>query len=183
MILDEDNEFGIQAISIVDTPAIGEAFIMLAKDYKIELAKLDEEQVLLGAALIPDQKIYRRDGEEEYEIFFSKETIKELSQRFMKLENQNQITLQHEEGITGLGVRESWIVADTKKDKSAAFGLEYPVGTWMVSMHVEDTDLWNEIKQSDISGFSIEAMMKPKEVVEQSATDKLDYLKSWFEKR
>jgi len=183
MILDDDQEFGIQAISIVDTPAIGENFIMLSKEHKIELAKLEEEQVLLGAALIPDQKIYRTDGDEEYEIFFSKETIKKLSQRFLKLENQNQITLQHEGEIKGLGVRESWIVADTEKDKSAAYGLSYPVGTWMVSMHVEDSKLWESIKESDISGFSIEAMMKPKDVVEQSAIDKLRDLKSWFQRK
>ena len=174
-VLGDDEEFGLKAISIVDNPAIGEAFIMLAEHKKIMLAKVADEQVLIGALLIPDQKIYRSDESGEYEMFVSQDTIKQLSQRFMQQEFQNQITLQHEEQLINIGVREIWLIADSQKDKSAVYGFDYPVGTLMASVKVEDTKQWEELKGSDVQGFSVEMMLAPKKT-ELSATETLEQL-------
>jgi hypothetical protein len=43
LIIDEEQEFsGIEAISIVDEPAIEENFIALSKQHEIKLAEVDE---------------------------------------------------------------------------------------------------------------------------------------------
>lgn len=175
-VLGEDEEFGLKAISIVDNPAIGEAFIMLAEQKQIHLAKVEDEQVLVGALLIPDQRIYRSDESGEYEMFVSGDTIKELSHRFMRQEFQNQITLQHEEQLINIGVREIWLVADPKKDKSAVYGFNYPVGTLMASVKVEDSKQWESLKDSDVKGFSVEMMLAPKDKKELSAIETLNQL-------
>ena len=55
----------------------------------------------MGPALIPKKQIYRRNEktEEEYYIYFSKETIRKASQLFLKKSNQNNATLEHEPSI------------------------------------------------------------------------------------
>ena len=78
LVLDEEKLLhGIDAISIVEHPAIEEDFITMSKDQKMEFKEVDQEKkILMGAAMIPDKPIYRRDGDEEYYVFFTKETIR-----------------------------------------------------------------------------------------------------------
>ena len=86
LILDEEQEdAGIEAISIVESPAIESDFVALNSE-EIKLAEIDKEKkILLGALLIPNKPIYRKGDEgEEYYIFFSKDTIVKASQMFLK---------------------------------------------------------------------------------------------------
>ena len=70
LLIDDEMELmGIQAVSLVEFPAIEENFIFFGKD-KYVLAKVDQEKrILVGPALIPDKMIPRLDNEtgEEYE--------------------------------------------------------------------------------------------------------------------
>jgi hypothetical protein len=164
LILDEMQEMmGIQAISIVENPAIEENFIAL-KTQEVQFAKKDaEKRILMGAALIPNKPIYRKSGEEEFYVYFTKETIRRASEMFFQNGNQNQSTLEHEAELQGLSVVESWIVEDEQKDKSRLYGLEMPVGTWMVSMKVNNDDVWNNyVKTGKVKGFSIEGFFVDK---------------------
>ena len=111
----------------------------------------------MGAALIPDRKIYRRNGEEEYYIFFSEDTVRKASELFLARGNQNNSTLEHEYNLKGLSVVESWIVEDPQKDKSSLYNLNVPKGTWMVSVKVNNEEVWEEfVKTGKVKGFSIE---------------------------
>ena len=164
LILDEMQEMmGIQAISIVENPAIEENFIALNKQ-EVQFAKKDaEKRILMGAALIPNKPIYRKSGEEEFYVYFTKETIRRASEMFFQNGNQNQSTLEHEAELQGLSVVESWIIEDDQKDKSRLYGLEMPVGTWMVSMKVNNDDVWNNyVKTGKVKGFSIEGFFVDK---------------------
>lgn len=158
--LDEQEESGIYAISIVDMPAIESNFIALNKQGKTQysLAKANEEQkLLIGAALIPNKQIARLDAEENlYYVYFSKNTVKEAAYRFLKSSAHHNHTIQHEKPIEGLYVAESWIV-ESEQDKSRKYGLEVPIGTWMVAVKVENEDVWKKIKAEEVKGFSIEA--------------------------
>ena len=163
-VLGEDDDFGLQAISIVDVPAIGEEFIMLKKQEPTFLAKIEDKQLLVGALLIPEQRIYRRNEDgKEFNMFVTHETINDLTQKFMRDGNQNEFTLQHEEKLIDLSVQEIWLVADSKKDKSAVYGFDYPVGTLMAITHVKDSDQWNTLKDSDVKGYSVEMMLTPRQ--------------------
>lgn len=158
LVLDEMQELmGIQAISIVENPAIEEDFVAL-KTQKIEFAtQSDEKRILMGAALIPNKPIYRRNGEEEFYVYFSRDTIRKASELFFQNGNQNKSTLEHQAELQGLSVVESWIIESEEQDKSRLYGLEMPVGTWMVSMKVNNEDIWNNyVKTGKVKGFSIE---------------------------
>ena len=118
----------------------------------------------MGAAMIPDKPIYRRDGDEEYYVFFTKDTIRRASELYLMNGKQNNATLEHQEKIQGLSLVESWIIEDPEKDKSRAYGLEHPVGTWMVSMKVNNEGIWEEyVKSGKVKGFSIEGWFMQRE--------------------
>lgn len=154
---DEDILSGVEAISIVSAPAIEENFITLSKEQTF-LAKVDgEKRILMGAALVPNKMIYRRRGEEEYYVFFTEETIRKVSELFLTKGNQNKATLEHEVKLDGLSVVESWVVEDKEHDKTKKYGLDVPLGTWMVSMKVYNDQVWEEfVKSGKVKGFSIE---------------------------
>jgi hypothetical protein len=176
LFIQEDSEFsGVDAISIVEEPAIEEDFITLAA-HKQELAKIDDEKrILMGAALVPNRKIYRKDDDKEYYIFFSETTVRKASELFLSRGKQNNSTLEHQYKLKGLSVVESWIVEDVEKDKTKLYNLEVPKGTWMVSVKVNNDEVWEEyVKSGRVKGFSIEGFFQdnkeeaPKESVEEN---------------
>ena len=159
LFIDEEGLFsGIDAISIVEKPAIEEHFIALSEEKEVKLAEVDKEKkILMGAALIPNKNIYRRNGEDEYYIYFSEDTVRKASELFLMRGNQNKSTLEHQAELNGLSVVESWIVEDKVHDKSRKYGLDMPVGTWMVSMKVNNDEVWDDyVKSGKVKGFSIE---------------------------
>ncbi len=158
LIIDEESDIaGIQAISIVDNPAIEEDFIAL-KSQEVKLAEVDKDKkIIMGPALIPNKKIFRKFDEQEYYIYFSEDTVKKASELFLTKGNQNNSTLEHEIKLNGLSVVESWIIEDENHDKSKKYGFNLPIGTWMVSMKVNNDDVWNNyVKSGKVKGFSIE---------------------------
>jgi hypothetical protein len=157
LILDDDEAIGVNAISVVQNGAIESDFIAL-NNQEIKLAEISKEKrLLMGALLIPNKPIYRKSGEDEYYVFFSKETISKASQLYLQNGNQSEATLEHDADLKGMTLVESWIVEDKEKDKTALYGLDVPVGSWVGSMKVENDEIWNEyILTKKCKGFSIE---------------------------
>ena len=174
LILDEEQEdAGVEAISIVESPAIEEDFVAL-KSNEIKLAEISKDKkLLMGALLVPNKPIYRKTGKDEYYIYFSKDTISKASQLYLRNGNQNNSTLEHQHELNGLTLVESWIVEDKIKDKSNLYNLNVPVGTWMGTVKVNNDEVWNEyVKTNKVKGFSIEGyfadkMESPNESVEE----------------
>lgn len=164
LIIDEENEFsGIEAISVVENPAIEEDFIALKEHKELKLAEVDKEKrILMGAALIPNKKIYRNGDGEDYYIFFSEDTVRKASELFLMRGNQNKSTLEHQVELKGMSVVESWIIEDEIKDKSRKYDFNLPIGTWMVSVKVNNDDVWEQVKLGEVKGFSIEGYFADK---------------------
>ena len=189
LVFNEDDMLnGVDAISIVESPAIESDFIKLNSQEDLKLAKVnDEKRILMGAALIPNKLIYRKSGDQEFYIFFSKETIRQVSEAYLKRGNQSETTLEHEIKLQGLTIVESWIVEDTEKDKSRLYNLDAPLGTWCVSMKVDNDEVWNDfVKTGKVKGFSIEGnfadkMPRPKEVQEEKLSLEDEQLKEIVE--
>ena len=156
-ISDEDNS-GIEAISLVEFPAIEENFVALSK-HKIELKTMDEEKrLVVGLALVPDKKIYRNNGGFEYNITFSKDTVRKASEKYLKSLKIHNATIEHEMEVDGVYLTESWIVEDVDKDKTALYDLDAPEGAWAVSMRIENDEVWEDVKAGKYLGFSIEGI-------------------------
>lgn len=165
-IYKEGETEGVYALSVVENPAMEDFWITLSEQPQtIELAQIDEEKrLLLGAALIPNKKIYRNIDGNEFYITFSDKTIETLSHNFFKQQKNNNSSLEHETALSGMSVVESWTVQDPLKDKSNAYGKQYERGTWVAMMKVDNDEVWAKVKSGEIKGFSIDALLGLQEI-------------------
>ena len=158
LFIDDEDQSGIEAISLVEFPAIEENFVALSK-HKIELKTMDaEKRLVVGLALVPDKKIYRNNGGFEYNITFSKDTVRKAAEKYLKSLKIHNATIEHEMEVDGVYLTESWIVEDKAKDKTALYDLNAPEGAWAVAMRIENDEVWEDVKAGKYLGFSIEGI-------------------------
>jgi len=160
VIADDSQELAIDAISLVTSPAIEQDFVFFGKEKNnLTFAKVDEEKrMLVSPALIPNKQIFRHDPntDSDYYVFFSKETVRKASELYLKHNNHHKATYQHQDRVSGILTVESWIIEDTKLDKSTLYGYSLPVGTWMVKLSISNDEIWSKIKDGELKGLSIE---------------------------
>ena len=117
----------------------------------------EEKHIVLGPAMIPDQRIFRKDDKgEPYYVFFSPETIKMIAEKYMRNKYTDNNDLMHDgQAVKDIHVLESWIVEDPEHDKAKNYGFNVPAGTWMISMKVNNQNVWEQIKDKKLNGFSV----------------------------
>ena len=102
-----------------------------------------------------------------YYVFFSKESIKKMADKFLRQKRTDETSIEHNGiklGSDKVYVTESWVSDDPIKDKSATYGFNLPAGTWFVSMKVDDPKVWKLIKDGMLNGFSVEGLFAEKSV-------------------
>jgi len=161
LLIDENSEeLAIDAISLVTSPAIESEFVFFGKEKNnLTFAKVDEEKrMLISPALIPNKQIFRHDPNtsSDYYVYFSKETVQKASELYLKHNNHHKATYQHQDRVSGVLTVESWIIEDSKLDKSTLYGFSLPVGTWMVKLKIDNSEIWSKIKDGELRGLSIE---------------------------
>jgi hypothetical protein len=160
LVIEDENIDEVFAISLVEEPAIESNFVFFDKE-KVQFAALsDEKRLVMGPILIPDKQILRVDGEgKPYHVFFKPETIKRLSEMYLKKKYTDKSTLEHDKKINGVTLVESWVKESLTKDKSALYNLNVPVGTWMGTFKIDNDEIWNDyVKTGEVKGFSIEGL-------------------------
>lgn len=177
---EEDSENELDIISFVSAPAIEKNFMHFKKEeegYKFKTTDV-EKRIVTGAAMIPDMEIIRMDSENKpYFVYFTKETIEKAQEVFAKKGKTKSTNFEHSEVMDDVTVVESWVVTDPKNDKSNALGFkDIPEGSWMVSYKVDNEDLWQKVKNGEVSGFSIEGVFS-KNIVEMKKANE-DHFKA-----
>ena len=116
--------------------------------------------MVTGPAIIPDMPIYRYDQftNEEYYIVFPKETVERLAYDFISKGRVNEFTSQHLEKVEDVILYESWLKT-SGSDKSVDLGYRLPIGTWFITCKINNENLWQQIKNGEAQGFSIEAFV------------------------
>lgn len=155
------------AVSLVEDPAMESEFIALNKQYPIKLE--NEKRLLIGAVLIPNKPIYRYMNGQEFYISFDEATIEKLAQGFLANDYQHNITIDHQYDADDIVVVESWIKT-SESDKSVAYGLNEPIGTWFISVKVNNEDVWQKIKSGVYKGFSVEAIVGLDEIIKNKVS-------------
>ena len=160
VIDDNSEELAIDAISLVSAPAIEQDFVYFGKEKNnLTFSKIDEDKrMLVSPALIPNKQIFRYDPntDSEYYVYFSPDTVRKASELYLKHNNHHKATYEHQDRVSGVLTTESWIIEDTKMDKSRLYGYDLPKGTWMVSMKINNDELWSKVKDGSLKGLSIE---------------------------
>ena len=147
----------VSKIIIVEKPTTSIQETAATRWANLQFSIDDEKRIVTGPALIPNKMILRRDENgEPYYVFFSKDTVKKMAEKFFKLNRHNNTDKQHDWQITTDNtLLESWISEDKMYDKAYKMGFALPQGTWYLSYKINDDETWNDIKEGRINGFSI----------------------------
>lgn len=161
LLIEDDATDEIFAVSFVESPAIERDFVYMSKEVKF--ASIDDEKMLVaGPLLIPEKKIFRIDGEgNPYYVFFSKDTVAKLARKFLRKKYNGEVTAEHDAKVKNIHLVESWIIEQSTKDKSNAFGYTLPAGTWFGIYDVSgNPEVWQKVKDGTFKGFSVEAYVE-----------------------
>lgn len=139
------------------------------ENMKMVFSVVDEEKkIIVGAAMVPNKMIHRYDDLGNlYYVFFSKESIKKMADKFLKEKRTDETSIEHNGlklGSEKVYITESWVSEDPIYDKSNKYGFELPAGTWFVSMKVNDDKVWKLIKDKALTGYSVEGLFAEKSV-------------------
>ena len=161
IVVEDGDDTGISLISLVEDPAIVMKGMAFNNKEVMSFKEVGDKQVIVGPALIPDMKIYREDEKYgQYYVTFTKETIAKMVEKFNKYGSNRKINIDHSNQMVDAFIMEDWIVEDTVYDKSRKYGIEVPIGTYMIMVKIEDTKFWlEEVKGNEKFGFSIEGLL------------------------
>lgn len=152
---------GMNAISLVKTPAVEYNFLKFSKDEKVKLAFNEDQKIITGVVCLADTPIYRyTEGIGDWYCIFEKDTIKKMIVNYSKNNLWNKINLQHndEAFVNGIYLIESYIKDSNKGIVPAEFA-DIPDGSWLTTFYVENDELWNQIKTSgELNGFSLQGV-------------------------
>jgi hypothetical protein len=169
LIIDPDNEVEVNAIALVDRPAIERNFMAFdSQKFQIEN---EEQRIISGPLMVPDMPIYRNNEEfGEHFVVFDTPTVKQIAINYAKKKYNDQVNLMHAKFIDGVTLFESFL-CDKKRGINAMAGFtDLPDGTWFGSMYVENDEAWQQVKDGTFRGFSVEGDFKyiiPKPTPEQ----------------
>ena len=160
--INEDDNTGLDAISLVSTPAVEIDFLCFEKDgsKEISFSANEDKHIISGIALRADFPIYRRNGDYEYYVVFTKEIIRKIVNKYAKNGLFNSVNLQHSDhNFTNKAIMIESYIIDKERGICPIEFSDIEDGSWYVSFHIEDEMLWNEIKNGKIlNGFSVQGL-------------------------
>lgn len=160
--IDYTEDTGMEAISLVEYPAVEVDFLAFNKEHEIEqLFFNDEKHEIYGVVCLADTPIYRFNSTlGEHYIVFDKDTIKKMVLKYSKMNFNNNINIEHDGNlISGLTMIESFI-KDSKNGIDPVQFKSVTDGSWICRFKVENPDIWEKIKSKEVRGFSLEGFFK-----------------------
>lgn len=180
-----DESTGIDAISLVQSPAVEQDFLCFSKDEKpVELKFDNSKHIITGVVALADTPIYRYNEKYgEYYVVFTKEQIRKMVEKFAKDNLFKSVNLQHDDNqfVDGIYMVESFIVDSARGISPIEFAV--PDGSWIVSYKVENESLWHEIINGNkLNGFSLQGMFQLEEKFMKDEP-KEETFDEWLEKQ
>jgi hypothetical protein len=121
--------------------------------------ELAEKMRVIGPVMTPGKMIPRvTEVGEEYQVFFSAETIEKIAYKAMTENKVHKVNIEHDQNtlVEDAFMVETWLVEDDKKDKSLLYGFEPVKGQWF-AIYQLGKDTWNDyVKTGLVKGFSVE---------------------------
>ena len=162
--INDEDETGLNAISLVRHPAIEVDFLCFNEDVKkIDFSINEDEHILTAVALRADFPIYRIGSNGyEYYVTFSKDVIKKLVRKYAKNNLFNSVNIEHNDYsfVKSAYMIESYIVDKARGIVPSEFS-DIEDGSWIVSYYIDDESLWNVLKNTDtLNGLSVQGLFK-----------------------
>lgn len=160
MIVDLDDEStGMVAISFVEDPAVEVDFLAFDKQKQpMKFSITDEsEHKVTGVAIYADKYIYRwNQSIGDYYVYFDRQTIENIVEKYSKENLLNSVDLQHDgENVEGVTMIEYFIKDSAKGINPKGFE-DVSDGSLFVTYKVRNDEVWEQIRNNEVKGFSIE---------------------------
>ena len=161
--INDEDETGLDAISLVQHPAFEVDFLCFNKDTKkIDFSADEDKHILTAVALRADHPIYRRNGDYEYWVVFTKDVIRKLVTKYAKNNLFNSVNIEHNDYsfVKSAYMIESYIVDKARGIVPSEFK-DIEDGSWIVSYYIDDESLWDVVKNTDaLNGLSVQGLFK-----------------------
>jgi hypothetical protein len=158
--LDIDESTGLDAIALVDIPAV-QTFWQTFNDVKDKMMFVadNEKRIVGGVLMAANMPIYRKDKSgREYYVSFTAKAIENIAYQSAKRGIHTMFNIMHDANQKAPSVTlvEHYIV-DRAKGKGVLPGHEHVEdGSWYGFAKIENDQLWADIKAGKYNGFSVE---------------------------
>ena len=164
LVIDTDDESGVTAIALVDQPAIESNWMAFSKqsEYKFNI-KDEEKRIIEGYFMVADLLIPRiGENGEKFFVKFSAKTIEQIREKQSRLGLNNNFNLMHDPRQIAEGVYMlDNLIIDNERGKVAPKEFEkVPNGSLWGSAKVDNDEIWEQVKNGEFTGFSVEGMFK-----------------------
>lgn len=154
LVINDTEESGVEAVALVDTPAIKQDFMVFNEHVKFKADP--QRRIVTGAMMLSDTPIYRNQDGQEFYVQFDKDTIEKIVQKYFKQGKINNVNEMHETTVDGVYMFESFIT-DKERGIQAPKGYpKVPDGSWIASYKVENDQVWQSVLDGTFKGFSVE---------------------------
>lgn len=180
----ETDACGMLKVSLVDYPAVEKNFLAFDKQEKVELYAVQDEdkQIVRGVLMRANYPIFRKDKElGEYFIIYKPETIREMAEQYLKDGRSSNVNLMHEDGsdVEGVDMVQMFIKDSAAGVNPSGFE-EIEDGSLFAEFHVNNPDVWADIKAGTYKGFSIETLNTIEEENAVISTEKIQDVLDWL---
>lgn len=183
-----DENQGMFLVSLVEEPAVEIDFLAFAKENMLFAVQDVEKHIVTGVSILADTPIYRRNKNGEFYVQFRKEDIPAIVEKFMQRGLSNFINIQHDETTlsnTDAVLVESYFVNKERGIVPNEFA-NVTDGSWITSYKILNEDIWQQIKDGDLKGFSIEisSELEPAKLEKQKTEEEMmdeEIMKNCFE--
>lgn len=184
--VNDEDITGIDAISLVDMPAVEKNFLCFSEEKHPVKMKFDNSKhIITGVVCLADTPIYRyNERMGEYYVVFTKETIEKMVEKFAKMDLFKSVNLQHDDKqfVDDVYMIESYITNKERGISPAEFS-DIPDGSWIASYKIDNESLWDEIINGDkLNGFSLQGMFELEEKFSKQEP-KEETFDEWLEKQ
>ena len=141
----------VEFVSLVDKGANKKKFLITKSENGKEKIEINvnflkefnsDKQIVTGIVYEPNEL-------DSHDEFMDEETIEKAAYNFLAkyrhIDNQHNFIKSHNEVV------ESWI----SKNDDSINGEKIKKGTWLISVKINDSNTWSNIKNGDITGFSL----------------------------
>ena len=182
-----DNESGMLKISLVDDPAVMSNFLAFDNTKKLMMYEIadEEKRLVRGVVMRADFPIYRRDKElGEYYIIYKADTIRQMAEKYLVENRQNNFNLMHEDGSDVEGVQMvQFFIKDSAAGISPANFDEIADGSLFGEFHVTNDEVWEQIKDGTYKGLSLEGVFEIVLEQDKESVEEIDdYLDGKFKR-
>ena len=156
----EDDAF-VYAIALVDEPAHESMYLAFDADgYQKQIfATDDNQQSIIGAAIIPNKPILRAPNNvvnDWHFVQFTSEDVLIMSKEFFKNNFQSDINIGHTDQKVNAYFYQSLIIGD-EVGQGKVNGLDLPNGTWVLGAYIQDEEVYQKVAKQ---GFSVEGLFR-----------------------